>query len=270
MTLDLSNEISIGPFTLHVYGLMIAIGFLSALGLCLLRAKKQELDTEHIWDMFYYIVIGGLLGAKLLYIIVELPNIIKDPGQLKDVLNGFVVYGGIIGGIFAGWLACKVKKKPFLTYFDLVMPAVSLAQGFGRIGCVFAGCCYGRVTDSAFHVIYEHSDFAPEGVKLIPTQIISSLGDFILCGILIFYASKKPKSGRVAAAWMTLYGIGRYIVEILRNDDRGGISALSTSQIISIVMVAIGIALWIVLGKKNTKETLNESREDNNDVREED
>lgn len=251
MTFGLDNTISIGPLAIHMYGVMIAIGFLSALGLCLLRGKKMGLDTEFIWTMFFYIVIGGIVGAKLMFVIVEIPNWIKDFSLIKDVINGFVVYGGILGGIFAGWLACHKNKKNFLQHFDLVMPSVSMAQGFGRIGCLFAGCCYGRETDSAFHIIYKHSDFAPSGVKLIPTQIISSVGDFALFGLLMLYASRKPKDGKVAAAWMVLYGIGRYGVEMLRNDDRGGVSMFSTSQIISIGMVVVGCVLWVLFGKKN-------------------
>lgn len=254
MTFGFENSISIGAITIHVYGLMIAIGFLSALGLCLLRGKKKGLDTEFIWTMFFYIVIGGILGAKLMFVIVEIPNWIKDISLLKNVINGFVVYGGILGGIFAGWLACRNHKKNFLEHFDLVMPSVSMAQGFGRIGCLFAGCCYGRETTSAFHIIYEHSDFAPNGVKLLPTQIISSIGDFVLFGILLLYASRKPKDGKIAAAWMELYGIGRYVVEMLRNDDRGGVSMFSTSQMISIGMVLVGCVLLALFCKKKTEE----------------
>lgn len=253
MTFGFLNEISVGPFTIHMYGVMIAIGFLSALCLCLYRGKKKSMDTEFIWTLFFYIVVGGLVGAKLLYVIVEIPNWLKEPSMLKNVINGFVVYGGILGGIFAGWLCCHKNKKNFLEHFDLVMPSVSMAQGFGRLGCLFAGCCYGRETDSVFHIIYKHSDFAPSGVKLIPTQLISAFGDFALFGILLFYASKKPKAGRISAAWMICYGIGRYFVEILRNDERGGISIFSTSQLISILMILVGSGLFVLLGKKEVK-----------------
>ena len=93
------------------------------------------------------------------------------------------------------------------------------------------------------------SKFAPNGVKLIPTQLISSAGDFLICGILLFYASKRPKSGKVASAYLILYGIGRFFVEFLRNDYRGSIGWMSTSQIISVGIVALGIALFAILSK---------------------
>ena len=103
-----------------------------------------------------------------------------------------------------------------MPYFDLVMPAVSFAQGFGRFGCFFAGCCYGRETDSWFSITFTHSDFAPNGVKLLPTQLMSSAGDFLICGLLLLYAGRKPKEGQVAAGYMVLYGIGRFIIEFFR------------------------------------------------------
>lgn len=248
------NDIHVGPLTLHMYGLMMGLGFLSALWLCLKRRKKFGLDEDIIWGIFYCAIIGGLLGSKILFIIVELPNILKNPSILADFRNGWVVYGGILGGIFSAWFYCtKIKKVRFLKYFDLVMPAVSLAQGLGRIGCFCAGCCYGRETDLPIGVVFTHSDFAPNGVKLLPTQLFSAGADVILCLILVAYASKKPKDGRVASAWMIFYGLGRFALEFLRNDYRGSIGFLSTSQIISIGIVAVGVLLYVLVGKMAAK-----------------
>ena len=111
------------------------------------------------------------------------------------------------------------------------MPAVSFAQGCGRLGCFFAGCCYGRETDSWFSITFTHSDFAPNGVKLLPTQLMSSAGDFLICGLLLLYAGRKPKEGQVAAGYMVLYGIGRFIIEFFRNDDIGSVVVISKSKI---------------------------------------
>lgn len=243
------NDIHIGPITIHMYGLMIALGFLAALGLCLKRGKKTGLEDKHIWNIFYCAIIGGLVGARLLYIIVEIPQIAGNPGLLLDFRNGYVVYGGIIGGVLCAWIYCKKVHAPFLSYFDLVMPSVSLAQCLGRIGCFCAGCCYGRETDSAISIIYLHSAYAPNGVSLIPTQLISSAGNLVLCLILLGYADRNPRCGGVSSAWMIFYGIGRFAVEFLRNDYRGSVGILSTSQLISIVMIIAGITLWICVNR---------------------
>lgn len=241
------NDIAIGPITIHMYGVMIAIGFLTALLLSEKRGKKQGLNIDIIWGIFFCAIIGGMAGTRILYYIVELPQILKNPSILWNFKSGYVVYGGIIGGILTSMIYCRVKKTAFLPYFDLVMPAVAMAQGFGRIGCFFAGCCYGRETDAWYGITFQHSGFAPNGVKLVPTQLMSSAGDFVICGMLLWYASKKPKTGRVAAAYLLFYGIGRFIIEFFRNDYRGSVGVLSTSQLISIGIVAAGVVLYVVM-----------------------
>lgn len=253
------NDISIGPVTIHMYGLMIAVGFLSALAMCSHRGKKKGLNDDIIWGIFLCAVFGGFVGTRLLFYIVEIPQIINDPSILWNFKNGYVVYGGIIGGILASYLYCHQKRVSFWEYFDLVMPAVSLAQGFGRIGCFCAGCCYGRETDAWYGITFHNSGFAPNSVKLIPTQLISSAGDFIFCGILLWYASKKPKTGRVAAMWLLLYGAGRFAIEFLRNDFRGSVLGLSTSQFISIGIVAAGVVLYLLAPKLAAKPENEES-----------
>ena len=236
----------IGRFSVHGYGLMIGIGFILALFLGEYRAKKKGMKEEAIIDLAIIAAVGGFLGAKILYIIVSLKEFLQNPLAVIGS-EGFVVYGGIIGGILVSWLYCRIKKVSFIEYFDLVMPAVALAQGFGRIGCFFAGCCYGKATDSWFGITFTHSDYAPNGVKLIPTQLISSAGDFMICLMLLAYAKRKPKKGRVASLYLMFYGIGRFGVEFLRSDYRGSVGFLSTSQFISIGIVAAGIILYQML-----------------------
>jgi phosphatidylglycerol:prolipoprotein diacylglycerol transferase len=236
-----------------MYGVMIALGYLAALILSVKRAKKRDLNEDIVWGIFYCAVIGGLLGTRILYYIVELPEIIKDPSILFDFGNGYVVYGGIIGGILTSMLYCHIKKTEFLPYFDLVMPTVSIAQGFGRLGCFFAGCCYGRETDAWYGITFYNSSFAPNGVSLIPTQLISSAGDFIIGIILLLYWERAPRKGRVAAAYLILYGVGRFAVEFLRNDYRGSVGILSTSQLISIFIVAAGTITYFAMSKRQAE-----------------
>lgn len=126
------------------------------------------------------------------------------------------------------------------------MPSVALAQAFGRIGCFLAGCCYGKETESAIGVIFKNSPFAPNGIKLIPTQLISSLLLFILTFVLVRYADKTwRRPFKVAGLYMILYSIGRFIIEFFRGDEeRGNIGFLSTSQFISIFILIGGIILF--------------------------
>ena len=249
------NELlKIGPFTMYGYGTMIGIGILCAYLIAEYRARKQKLHYEHILYLTLWCVIGGLIGAKLLYLLTAWREILAYPDQILELFfDGFVVYGGILGGILAGFLYCRRKKLKFLEYFDLVMPSVAFAQGFGRIGCFLAGCCYGRETDSPLAVTFSASEFAPNGVALIPTQIYSSVLNFLNFGILLWIAKQKKRDGEVAAAYLVLYSIGRFFLEFLRGDlERGRIGVLSTSQFISIFTALAGVILFISVRKRNT------------------
>ena len=159
------NDLNIGPLTIHLYGVMVAIGYMSALLISEKRAKKRGLDPDILFGIFWCAVLGGAAGSKILYFTVSFKDILKDPSILWNFQNGWVVYGGIIGGILTGWGYCRYKKVDFLSYLDLVLPAVAFAQGCGRIGCFFAGCCYGRETDSFFSIKYWQSDYAPNGIS---------------------------------------------------------------------------------------------------------
>ena len=243
----------IGRFGVHGYGLMIGIGFILALFLGEYRAKKKGMKEEAIIDLAIIAAVGGFLGAKILYIIVSFKEFLQNPLAVIGS-EGFVVYGGIISGVLCCMLYCKVKKLKFLDYFDIVMPEVALAQAFGRIGCFLAGCCYGRETTSRFGVVFPEGGLAPAGVKLIPTQLISSAGDFLIMIVLLLYYRKNKKAGtpgNVGFLYMLLYGVGRFLVEFLRNDNRGGAWMFSTSQWISMVIVAGGIVLYLVNKKRH-------------------
>ena len=243
---------SIGPITLHTYGLMIAIGVFAALYIAEYRAPKNDLDKELIFPLTMYCVITGIASAKVMFCIVGWRDFIKDPLSMLGS-SGLVVYGGIIGGILCGYLYCKVRKVSFWDLFDIVLPSVAVAQAFGRIGCFMAGCCYGRQTNAWYGIAFVHSNYAPNGVKMIPTQLISSAGMFTIAGLLFWYAYHAKKAGQIGAAYMILYSIGRFCVEFLRGDlARGSVGALSTSQFISIFIVVCGVALWLWRGKAGT------------------
>lgn len=242
--------IKLGPLTIYSYGFMIAVGIVVALLIAQKRAKTFNLEADLIYNLAIWCLIGGIIGSKGLYILIELKNIINNPKILLQLSSGFVVYGGIIGGIVAGILYCKYKRLKFLKYFDLVMPSVAIAQAFGRIGCFMAGCCYGKETNSNFGVMFYNSPFAPNNVRLIPTQLISSLANFLNFIILIIFARKAKKDGQVAGLYLILYSIGRFLIEFLRNDLRGNVSIFSTSQFISIFIFIIGFAMFIVVSNK--------------------
>lgn len=250
------NELfKIGPFTIYGYGLMIAIGILAAYFVAEYRAKKKGLDPDPFFSILICGVFFGFVGSKLLYFITILDQIIADPSNLLSLADGWVVYGGIIGGIVSVYIYFKIKKIPFLPYLDATVPSVALAQGFGRIGCFLAGCCYGCETDSPFSITFTHSDYAPNNVTLFPSQLVSSGLDFLHFFLLCFIARKVKTPGKVGACYLIFYSIGRFIIEFFRGDiGRGNVGTLSTSQFISIFVALAGVVLLFVLHKSGKKK----------------
>lgn len=249
------NELfSIGPFTVHGYGLMIAIGIVVALLVGDYRAKKFGLNGDLIYGLTLTTVVLGFLAARILFIITEWQDFLKNPMSYVTG-NGFVVFGGIMGGALTIWAYCKIKKMDFLAYLDLMIPSVALAQGFGRIGCFLAGCCYGKETDSFLGITFTNSDYAPNNVKLLPSQLIMSAGDFVIAAILLLYAKKNPSKGKTSALYLMLYSVGRFFVEFTRNDDRGAVGALSTSQFIGIFIFIVGAVAYFGIIPMRMKKT---------------
>jgi len=243
----------IGPFTAYGYGLMIAVGVLAAFWISMYRAKLAGLDDDALFTMGIIGVIGGLLGAKLMYWIVELPEIIKDPSILLQFNEGFVVYGGLILGFLSPYVYARIKKYPFWKYLDITVAGVAIAQGFGRMGCFLAGCCYGKETECALGVVFPEGSLAPAGVKLIPVQLISSMGNFLIAVILIAAGRKLKRPGMVSGLYLVLYSIGRFAVEFLRNDPRGSVGILSTSQFIAVFTMAVGLAVMAACLRKKER-----------------
>lgn len=253
----MKNELfSIGPFTVHGYGLMIALGILACIAMGMYRARKKSMNDEAVLDIAIFGVLFGFVGAKALYVIVEFPSFLKEPMSVLGS-EGFVVYGGIIAGVVAAIIYCRIKHLNFLEYFDLLIPSVALAQGFGRIGCFLAGCCYGKETSAFWGITFPEGSLAPSGVKLIPTQLLSSAGDFLIMFLLLAYSKHSKKTGNVGFLYMLLYGVGRFFLEFLRSDDRGTVGMLSTSQFISIGIVLLALLLFFKdkLFPKKTQNT---------------
>ena len=245
---------SIGPITVHGYGAMIAIGILAAFWLGEKLAKKHGLDADKIDSFIFFVIIFGYACSKLLYTITVFDQFLKDPLSVLGS-GGWVVYGGVLGGILGAYLWCRRMGWDFRKYFNVLIPCVALAQGFGRIGCLFAGCCYGIQTDSVIGVSFPVNSLCPVGHPVIPTQLIMSAGDFIIFAILLYNLEKGKYPDSNAALYLMLYSAGRFAVEFIRGDiNRGFVGILSTSQFISIFAFALGLYIFITGKNRNSLE----------------
>lgn len=248
------NELfSLGPVTIYGYGLCTGLGVVAALLISWRRAANRGLNTDIPSELAILALICGYAGAKLLYILTSMDEFLADPLSVLG-FEGFVVYGGILAGLLAAWLYCRKKQLIFGQWIDIMMPAVAVAQGFGRIGCFMAGCCYGLPTDSCLGVVFPAGSGAPAGIPLWPTQLFSAAGDFAIAAVLMLYGRKQRPHGRVGLFYLVLYGVGRFVIEFFRNDPRGNVAFLSTSQFISVFVVIIAVVLLVRQKKGSVSE----------------
>ncbi len=247
-----NDWLTIGPITIHGYGVMIGIGILAAFFFTERQARKHGFDADQLDTLIFVVLITGFLCSKITYILTNLQGFLNNPAAYLGA-DGWVVWGGILGGILGGYLWCRHKKMDFMACFNLMIPAVALAQGFGRIGCFFAGCCYGKET-TGLGVVFPHGSLAPSGVKLIPTQLISSFGDFVLFALLYRIYENEAHRNETAAWYLILYSVGRFLIEFFRGDEiRGFILGLSTSQFISIFTLLAGLCLLAAVRKNRIR-----------------
>ncbi len=258
--------IEIGNFYIPTYGFFVALGVIVGIWLTVKLAEKEGFEKkqlDQIWNLAVYSILGGLLGSKLLLIIVDFGYYMRNPEELVYVLrSGGVFYGGLIGGLITGIYFFKKYELPVWKIGDIAAPHIALGQFFGRLGCFSAGCCYGKECACGWGVTF-HSEFAhnvvgtPLGIPLYPTQLMHAFSDLAIFLVLRFYFYKKKKfDGQILWLYVLFYAVARFIVEFFRGDKVRGFvfGTLSTSQFISVIMFLVACVMLYVLGKKPLKE----------------
>lgn len=246
-------ELHIFGLRLPMYGLMFTVGVVTAFVCALLRAHQRKSPAQSdvlIGGIFS--LTGGLLGGKLLFILTNIPSMISfysiNGFDLVNLIverilkSGIVYYGGFIGGSLGLLCYAKLFRLKFLEISDAIILFVPLAQGFGRLGCFFGGCCYGVKTDSSFGFVFVNDSLE---LHRMPVQLYESMFCFfILFPIMLWFASKKRCSGWISGLYIIIYSAWRFIIEFWRGDSiRGSLGALSTSQWISLFLFPIGVIL---------------------------
>ena len=242
----------IGSFALPTYGVLLALGVFAALFLLRKRAEKFGLSPDAVSDLGIWILLAGLVGAKVLLVIVEWPHFVSSWSGLMELLRSAgVFYGGLIGAIVATVVLIRQKGIPFWSLADAAAPCVALGQAIGRLGCFSAGCCWGKEAHVPWAVTFtnpaaERNVGVPLGVPLHPTQLYEALGVGLLCLLLILF-ERRRFSGETFSRYLVGYAVLRAVIETFRGDPRGALfhSALSTSQFIAILGVVAGIAIYV-------------------------
>ncbi len=252
--------LNIGPYTIGLYGVCCTLGIGLAVVLALWNAKSTKIDKYDMILMGAYTLIGGFVGAKLLYLMVDfdsIANIFKVNGVnfnsiMLALQGGFVFYGGFIGGLAAIIIFARSMKISLRLLLMVIAPAVPLAHAFGRVGCFMAGCCYGMPSEE-FGIAFTQSIGAPNGIKLFPVQLMEAVLLLILAAAMEIYYKKAKHRHCVIYIYLLIYPIIRIITEQFRYDDaeRGIYLGLSTSTWISLAIMAVGIISLIIEWKKS-------------------
>ena len=244
----------IGPFTLHTYGVFMAVAFLSGIGLSMREARRVGENPNKVLDLCFYVVIAAIVGARILYVLVTWPVFRDDPLEVFRIWHGgLVFYGGFIGAVVVALWYIRRQGLPLLKTLDIFAPSIAFGQFVARIGCFSAGCCYGKICDLPWAVTFTHPEsLAPKGVPLHPTQLYISLNNLLIFLVLTGIKRIKNYEGQVFCIYVLLYGVTRYILEYFRGDERGTVlnGMFSTSQFIGLIMAVIAIVMMFILRRR--------------------
>lgn len=231
----------------HLYGLMIGIGILACFGILTLCCKKFKIEEKFVDFAFFNGIISIVVGFGSAALFQAIYDYIEDPSKGFH-FGGITFLGGLIGGVATFLILYFIVRKRYkarlIDILSIVPCCILIAHGFGRIGCLFAGCCHGAPTD-AWYGIYMHTSKYGYA-KVVPTQLFEALFLFALFAVCFLLLWKK-KFRYNMSVYLIGYGIFRFCNEMLRDDHRGQLlGSLSPSQVWSIVMVVGGIALIFV------------------------
>jgi phosphatidylglycerol---prolipoprotein diacylglyceryl transferase len=242
--------IHFGSFSLPTYGVLVALAFLTALGMASHFAKKRGLQSEKIVNLGVYCALAGMLGAKLLMIAMD-PELRSHPAEifsLATLQSAGIFFGGLILALVFAFFYMRAQGLPVLATSDIFAPGLALGHGIGRLGCFAAGCCWGKPTHLPWAVTFSNpaaTTGVPLGIPLHPTQLYEAFAEAIVCIVLVSQLRRPHRDGQVIGLYGVLYGIVRFAVEFLREHDAsnplGG--PFTLEQWISLALAIGGIYL---------------------------
>ena len=246
----------IGSFAVPTYGFMAAVGMVCGLAVVFRLARFRGLDPDQMWNLAGVAAFSGIIGSKLLLLLLDWRDYVADPGRIFSIAtlqSGGVFSGGLLLALACVWWYVRRHKLSYLSVADVFAPGVALGHAFGRIGCLAAGCCYGRETHVPWAITFHNSwaaEFSgtPLGRPLHPTQLYEFAAEAINFAFLYWLCKRKQFEGQVIALFMIVYGIERFIFEFYRGDPgRGEVFGrlMTTTQLIALGLVVGGFVIYL-------------------------
>jgi phosphatidylglycerol:prolipoprotein diacylglycerol transferase len=239
----------IGPVKVFTYGVMVMLGFLAAVGYAVRSARRYGISADTVYDVAFWGFLFGMVFARLVFVALN-PSGYET---WKDVYaiwqGGLSFHGGLAGGVLGGLLCSRMRKLPVARLMDIAAPAIAVAYGIGRIGCLLNGCCYGHACDLPWAMRFP--DLIKAGALTPPshpTQIYSALAGFLMFGLLVWLDRRPHTPGRTFAWFVSFYAVYRFIVEFFRVGATAQVTAggLTQAQWASVVMF-IGAVIAVIL-----------------------
>lgn len=243
----------IGPVPIRAYGLLLVIGFIVGILIARKRAAARGVDPEKIWDISFWLIFAGILGARVLFIAQEWSHYSKNMGEILSLqFNGLTSFGGLIFGGLALVFLVKKHKMNLATTADIFGIPVLVAHAIGRMGCLLHGCCYGHKTDHWFavHIVGEVGQY-------VPAQIYDALMCLAAVGLVLLFERKRAgriHPGQSFALAMVGWNISRFIYEFWRAGETStymGSTKITDAQALTLAMALIFVIVFFVAGKRN-------------------
>ena len=238
----------IGPFKIYSFGVMLSVAVITCAIFLNRDARRHNLTSEFIFDLIFWVLMGGILGARLFYIFLNQNYFMANPAEIVMIANGGIAWqGGLVGGGLTGYFLIKKNHLPLWPTLDLVAPYIALGHAIGRIGCFLNGCCYGKEVPWGIYFPVHHA-------YLHPTQLYESFSLFV-----IFLILKKAQGwftavpGKVFVLYLLLASLERFIVEFFRADHTFTWLGLSVFQIISLVVMGVAFYANSVIKSRSGK-----------------
>ena len=256
--------LEIGNFTITSFGLFMFLCFIAGAWVTGLQLQRYGMPKELAWDVLAWVAIGGILGAKIYYLALHFDDLVADPRNELLSRGGLVWYGGLIGGVLAYYWQIRSRGLPLATMYDATAPTLALSYAIGRMGCFLVGDDYGRYTQSSVGIAFpqgappstagylrSNGDVIPANipdsavVPVHPTQLYEVGLALIMFAILWQLGKKRSfRAGQLFAVYLALYGVERFLIEFVRTKSDRVLLGLSTSQIASILLLAVAAYLW--------------------------
>lgn len=247
----------LGGLEIYAYGFFILLGFVTGAVLAIQKARKARIwiPFERIVDIFFYAVLSAIVGSRILFVLINFDAYRENPLKIFKIWEGgLVFYGGLIlaVGVSVGYMMWH--RLPIWKLADLSSPSIALGLFFGRIGCFFAGCCYGKETSLPWGVTFTNQNsLARVNVPLHPTQLYDAANGLAIFFVLTWMERRKTFDGQIFWLFLFLYSITRFLIEMLRGDSRGFLfqDLLSTSQGIGIFLAIASLFMLFFLKRKS-------------------